>query len=62
MTSRNLYEPHVLMIDSGTFWRCDHGETGWYPCPRCGIKHPLKYLAHAWEEKRFGRPAKKEAA
>lgn len=21
----NLYDPHPLMIDSGTFWRCKHG-------------------------------------
>jgi hypothetical protein len=25
---KNLYLPHPLMIDSGTFWRCDHGYTG----------------------------------
>ena len=24
----NLYDPHPLMIDSGTFWRCGHGSTG----------------------------------
>ena len=24
----NLYDPHPMMIDSGTFWRCDHGHTG----------------------------------
>lgn len=25
----NVYHPHPLMINSGTFWRCDHGTTGY---------------------------------
>lgn len=29
MSERNLYRPHPLMIDSGTFWRCPHGTTGY---------------------------------
>ena len=45
----NLYEPHVFMIDSGTFWRCRHGKMGHHsPCRRCGIKHPLQFLKHWW--------------
>lgn len=25
----NLYKPHHLMVNSGTFWHCKHGTTGW---------------------------------
>ena len=38
---RNVYKPHPMMIDSGTFWRCDHGSTGYegdmkfVGCPEC---------------------------
>lgn len=32
---KNLYGPHPLMIDSGTFWRCDHGNTSVVGCPAC---------------------------
>lgn len=28
MAGNNLYDSHPVMIDSGTFWRCDHGLTG----------------------------------
>jgi len=37
----NLYKPHTLQIDSGTFWRCKHGLTGykeglkWVGCMDC---------------------------
>ena len=24
----NFYRPHPLQINSGTFWRCEHGRTG----------------------------------
>jgi hypothetical protein len=43
MNNDNLYEPHHLMIDSGTFWRCKHGTTGfksglvWKGCFRCWV-------------------------
>lgn len=47
----NLYEPHPLMIDSGRFWRCHHGSTGWYACWRCGIWHPIKFIKHLFEVK-----------
>jgi hypothetical protein len=46
----NLYDPHPLMIDSGTFWRCDHGTTGfgsgmvWKGCRRCAIQRPRRAL------------------
>ena len=26
---KNVYKPHPMMINSGTFWRCDHGSTGY---------------------------------
>lgn len=25
----NLYKPHALMVNSGKFWRCAHGSTGY---------------------------------
>jgi len=42
----NAYESHPIMIDRGTFWRCDHGCTFAIPCWRCGLKHPIKFLSH----------------
>lgn len=43
---KNLYEaPARYMIDSGTFWRCDHGYTRFAGhCWRCGIWHPIRFL------------------
>lgn len=29
--SDNFYDEHPLMLDSGTFWRCKHGNTGIKP-------------------------------
>jgi len=46
----NLYGPHSLQIDSGTFWRCKHGKTGfgknlsWRGCLRCAISNPRGYI------------------
>ena len=46
----NLYEPHYLQINSGTFWRCKHGSTGyksgliWKGCWRCLITHSTHKL------------------
>lgn len=50
---KNLYEPHPFMIDSGTFWRCEHGSTGWYACFRCGLWHPIKFVRHLFQAKRI---------
>jgi len=42
----NVYHPHPLQINSGTFWRCDHGRTGfgkdmeWVGCEDCGKQDP----------------------
>lgn len=45
----NLYEPHWLQIDSGTFWRCAHGFTGYgRQCWRCGLRHPLAFARWWW--------------
>jgi len=43
---KNLYTEHPLMIDSGTFWRCDHGSTGWYACVPCGKQFPEEFVKH----------------
>ena len=48
--SNNLYSPHPMMINSGTFWRCRHGGTGWKPCWKCGVLHPIKFLKHIWND------------
>jgi hypothetical protein len=46
-----MYEPHPLMIDSGTFWRCAHGWTGWqHPCWRCGVSYPWRFVIHCGNE------------
>jgi hypothetical protein len=45
----NLYEPHSFMAGYGEFWRCRHGKMDHHgPCRRCGIKHPLRFIAHCW--------------
>ena len=50
MNNKNLYEPHPIQIDSGTFWRCDHGKTGfgkemkWIGCFWCAVRKPIIYL------------------
>jgi hypothetical protein len=42
----NLYMSHALQIDSGTFWRCAHGRTGygagmkWVGCAECASDDP----------------------
>lgn len=42
-----FYEPSMLQIDSGTFWRCHHGRTKLNgPCWPCALRHPL--LALRW--------------
>ena len=48
---KNLYESHPTMINSGTFWRCSHGSTGYYTCWRCGLWHPIKFLRHLFTVK-----------
>jgi hypothetical protein len=41
LVGRNVYLPHPLMVTSGKFWRCDHGNTGlgpnaeWVGCAQC---------------------------
>lgn len=50
----NLYEDHPLMINSGTFWRYGHGQTGfksgmeWIGCEECRASNPTK--AAQWEK------------
>lgn len=44
--SKNMYDPpFIAMIDSGTFWRCDHGYTrfGDETCWRCAVRRPLRW-------------------
>jgi len=53
MADDNLYETHPWMIDSGTFWRCRHGSTGYYACWRCGCWHPLRFLGHLFDVQRL---------
>jgi len=51
---KNVYDDHPLMIDSGTFWRCDHGWTGygdgfvWLGCWRCAVWRPIEALKRFW--------------
>jgi hypothetical protein len=46
----NLYRPHYLQIDSGTFWRCAHGHTGISEdihsaiCWECTAEEPKKAI------------------
>lgn len=45
----NMFDaPYVAMIDSGTFWRCDHGRTRFAKrtCHSCGIRRPVKYVKY----------------
>lgn len=46
----NLYHPHVFMVNSGQFWRCKHGLTGfadgmkWVGCEDCQKDDPDAYV------------------
>lgn len=46
----NFYNPHMLQINSGTFWRCKHGYTGmknWMEyrgCRECALENPVGYF------------------
>lgn len=50
----NLYEPHLLWLPEGEFWRCAHGQTGyergmkWVGCEECRKANPIK--AAEWEK------------
>lgn len=46
----NLYRPHMLMVHSGKFWRCEHGKTGmktdstdFDDCLECAVADPEAY-------------------
>lgn len=45
----NLYRPHPLQINSGTFWRCAHNSTGfaeglkWVGCKPCAESDPESF-------------------
>ena len=47
----NLYKPHSLMVNSGQFWRCRHGSTGfgaglrWDGCAECEKDDPSAFEA-----------------
>lgn len=50
-----FYRPHMVMVNSGQFWRCKHGHT--YikrNCIRCAISHPV--AAFRWH---FSNPFKR---
>ena len=56
--SNNFYDPHPFMIDSGTFWRCKHGNTGYdgdlgeVGCAKCawnkGLVQWAKFYWNKW--------------
>lgn len=52
----NLYRPHMWQVNSGRFWRCAHGVTGWGAaggwegCGECRAEEPK--LAKEWERLR----------
>ena len=50
MDRKNVYDRgNPIMIDSGTFWRCDHGRTMLgSACWRCGTRHPIRFLRDWW--------------
>jgi hypothetical protein len=59
----NLYRPHYLQIDSGTFWRCAHGHTGIGEdvhsaiCWECTAQEPKRAIK--WHGKKdFGKALK----
>ncbi|HVX56958.1 MAG TPA: hypothetical protein VHA37_04450 [Candidatus Saccharimonadales bacterium] len=61
----NLYRPHPLMVNSGLFWRCKHGTTGfdaaadghdtpeWGGCTKCAQEDPEAFKR--WND--AGNPA-----
>jgi hypothetical protein len=55
MAKLNLYSGELpFMVTSGTFGRCRHGHTLAVRCWRCGIWHPIKFLANVWQDVRIG--------
>lgn len=48
--SRNMYDPpFIAMINSGTFWRCDHGYTRFSgsTCWRCAVRRPRRWWKYS---------------
>jgi hypothetical protein len=48
----NLYRPHMFQVNSGRFWRCAHGLTGfdegktgleWVGCKECEAEDPAAF-------------------
>lgn len=50
-TGGNIYRPHRVMVDPGTFWRCAHGLTTLSEeflakgCPSCAAEDPVAFRA-----------------
>lgn len=57
----NLYRPHLMMVNSGQFWHCAHGLTGfvgdmeWGGCHDCANADPEAFAK--WHR---SRPADQE--
>ena len=51
----NIYMPHLFMVNSGQFWRCKHGITGfasgmkWEGCFECAKDNPDAFAE--WSDK-----------
>jgi hypothetical protein len=40
-----FYKPHMMMVNSGQFWRCKHGYTFVKNnCIKCAVRNPLAAL------------------
>jgi hypothetical protein len=54
---KNVYDSHPRMNDSGEFWRCEHGRTGFGEgfrrkgCFKCAIWRPKAALAAWWNRR-----------
>jgi hypothetical protein len=48
----NMFKQHVMMVDSGTFWRCKHGDTGYKGmCSSCLKDHLNEILTQYADSK-----------
>lgn len=57
-----FYLPHPVQVHSGRYWRCAHGQNGFWAkaCWQCALLHPL--LAWRWYRRRRSKQDERDSA